>query len=156
MLENCPRLSNCVTHVTLTIPGAEELLCVQASKSFEHVKSERGGPSESQSHSPVLRAIAVPEWLNSPRSSSAASWQSSDPGRSGSVTAETSFESPRRRSARSAGNTHSAFMSSDPSTETLTDARFSEDSQGHFEVGRSGHAPNELTGETNAEVVLYM
>ena len=128
----------------------------QASKSFEHVRPER----DSQAHSPVLRALAVPEWLNSPRSSSAASWQSSDPARSGSVTAEASFESPRRRSARSLGNVHSAFMSSDPSTETVTDARqdprYSEDSQGLPEAGRALEAPSGNKTEVHCHKMAWL
>lgn len=106
-----------------------------------------------QTHSPVFRALAVPEWLNSPRSTSAATWQTSERARTGSrtVTAEASFDSPRRRSTRSLGNIHSGTVSSDPSSETLTDVRqdrqsvprYSQDSQGQLEAA---HAPSGNNG----------
>ena len=115
-------------------------LDLQASKSFEHTRTERSGFPDIQN--PAVRALAVPDWLSSPRSSSAASWQSSDTEASGSVTAEPSLVSPRRRrNGRHSSTTHGAFASSEPSSETLTDARhgrysqrFSGDSQGQADA----------------------
>ena len=114
---------------------------MQASKSFEHTRTERFGFPDVQN--PAVRALAVPDWLSSPRSSSAASWQSSETEPSASVTAEPALVSPRRRrNGRHSSTTQGAFASSEPSSETLTDARhgqryserYSEDSQGQADL----------------------
>lgn len=123
---------------------------------------EQAGPEDAEVlgvsvNSPVLKALAVPEWLSSPRSSSVASWQSGEQGRSGSRSVTEASESPRRRSARSLGNANSAYVSSEPSSENATDMRqdrksfprSSEDSQGHHEAG---HAIEGSSGSAKTEV----